>query len=319
MEDHAVDVESTATPETTPDVETTPLTPTKQKGLLARFGRKEKNGKGEPDETEEKEEAPKVPFLQLFRFTTPLEKGMLAIGSLAAIAHGGLLPLWTIVFGDTITAFSDPDTDLNELVNSVGSTAKWFLVLAAIAFILSFIQVRFLMRVAQRSASRIRRLYFDSLMRQEPEWYDAENSGELTTRVASDVSLIQGGIGDKVGAAFQYISSFVIGFIIALVYSWKISLVILATTPLIAACGAIFAKLTTATTEDGLGAYGGAGSIAAEAIGLIKTVTAFGGQEEEAARYEKELQTAYKAGVKKGILTGTGFGITMFFLFCTYR
>jgi ABC-type multidrug transport system fused ATPase/permease subunit len=174
------------------------------------------------------------------------------------------------------------------------------------------------MAVSQRAGTRIRKLYFQSLMRQDFAWYDSENSGELTSRVASDVNLIQAGIGDKVGSAIQFLSSAVVGFIFAFVHSWKLTLVVLSVTPILALCGAFFAQVTAEAVGDGQDAYGNAGTIASEVLSLIKTVSAFGGQEEEARRYEKNLDTAYKAGVKKGIAAGFGMGLPMFLMCCVY-
>lgn len=108
------------------------------------------------------------------------------------------------------------------------------------------------------------------------------------------------------------------GFIIAFIYTWKLTLVILSVTPVLAICGAVFAALTADTTSEGQGAYGGAGAIASEVLSLIRTVHAFGGQEEEAKRYEKELAGAQKAGIAKGFFTGAGLGVTMFLIFCAY-
>jgi ATP-binding cassette, subfamily B (MDR/TAP), member 1 len=285
------------------------------KSLLARLFGKDKNGK---DTADAAEKPPSVPFFKLFRFTTPVEKLMMAFGCLCAVAHGAMLPLWTIVFGSVINSFATPNPNNEKLVKDVGGLAKWFVILAVIAFIVSFFQVRMQMVVAQRASSRIRTLYFRSLMRQDFEWYDSESSGELTTRVSSDVDLIQAGIGDKVGSAVQFVSSFVAGFLIAFVYSWQLTLVILSVAPLLAVCGVLFAKSATESVGEGQTAYGAAGSIASEVLSLIKTVSAFGGQEEEARRYEKQLDSAYKRGVKKSLVTGVGYGITFFIIFCIY-
>jgi ABC-type multidrug transport system fused ATPase/permease subunit len=174
------------------------------------------------------------------------------------------------------------------------------------------------MSVANRSCNRMRKLYFRSLMRQDFSWYDSENSGELTSRVASDVNLIQAGIGAKVGSAIQYTSSGVVGFVVAFFYSWKITLVILSVAPALALCGAAFTQMTADSVGDGQGAYGDAGSVAYEVLSLLKTVSAYGGQEEEALRYEKKLDIAYKSGVRKGFVSGIGIGITLLLVFCVY-
>jgi ABC-type multidrug transport system fused ATPase/permease subunit len=190
--------------------------------------------------------------------------------------------------------------------------------LAAAAFVLSYFQVQLLMSVSQRTGTRIRKLYFQSLMRQDFAWYDSESSGELTSRVASDANLIQAGIGDKVGSAIQFIASGIVAFAVAMFYSWKLTFVILSVTPILAFCEAALAQLTASSIGEGQGAYGDAGAVAHEVLSLIKTVSAFGGQEEEARRYEKYLDNAYKSGAKKSITAGLGVGITMFFLFCAY-
>lgn len=67
---------------------------------------------------------PAVPFYNLFRFTTPTEKAMMAFSSLCAAIHGALLPLWTIVFGDVISAFSDDSVTEDELVSKIGGISK---------------------------------------------------------------------------------------------------------------------------------------------------------------------------------------------------
>ncbi|KAI0562625.1 ABC transporter type 1 [Gracilaria domingensis] len=66
------------------------------------------------------------------------------------------------------------------------------------------------------------------------------------------------------------------------------------------ATGAVCANLAAERTRQDTGAYGGAGSIANEFIGLVRVVR------------------AYNVDVKKGFVAGLGIGFTMFFVFCGY-
>ena len=59
----------------------------------------------------------------------------------------------------------------------------------------------------------------------------------------SDVLKIYDGVGDKNAVFFQWLSSALGGFIIGFVYSWRLSLVILATAPLLGVAGAIMSKV----------------------------------------------------------------------------
>jgi ABC-type bacteriocin/lantibiotic exporter with double-glycine peptidase domain len=60
----------------------------------------------------------------------------------------------------------------------------------------------------------------------------------------SDVNKIQEGVGDKMGAALQWVSTCVAGLIIAFVRSWKLTLVCLSFSPLIAISGGITMKVS---------------------------------------------------------------------------
>lgn len=273
------------------------------------------------DDENDRDKLPPVPFLQLFDYSTRGERWLMVIAFIAAAAHGTLLPLFTIIFGSIVDVFGEDTRDeetRSRLTNEVGGVAKWFLILGGIAFITSLMQVRFQLVFAQRVGNRLRRLFFDSLMRQDYAWYDQNDGGELTARVASDVSLIEGGIGDKMSSVVQFMTMFVAGFIIAFIYGWKLTLIILAIAPLLAISGALFGKLAADSTSESLGAYGAAAAVANEVLNLIRTVTAFNGQETEARRYEVHLQHAYKAAVIKSASSGAALGFTYFVIFATF-
>lgn len=59
----------------------------------------------------------------------------------------------------------------------------------------------------------------------------------------SDVFKINEGIGDKIGMFFHSITSFLAGFIVGFIRGWKLTLVILAVTPLIGLSSAMWAKV----------------------------------------------------------------------------
>ena len=55
---------------------------------------------------------------------------------------------------------------------------------------------------------------------------------------------IENGTGDKLGLFFQWNAAFVAGIIIGFVYSWKLTLVILAVSPLLALSGGVMGKVS---------------------------------------------------------------------------
>jgi len=59
----------------------------------------------------------------------------------------------------------------------------------------------------------------------------------------SDVSKINEGIGDKLGLLFQALTTFVAGFVVGLIRGWKLTLVILAVSPVLGLSAALWAKV----------------------------------------------------------------------------
>lgn len=251
---------------------------------------------------------------------------MLGLAVISAIGHGTLLPILTIIFGDTIDSFASIFKDVNspdyippaDITDDIQGRVNSFLYVAVVAFVLSFLQLSLAVIAANRMGNDLRRKFFDNLVRQDCNFYDDSQAGSLTQMVISDINLIQSGIGDKLCTAVQYFTTFVVGIIVGFVYGWKLTLLVLGVTPILLIAGAIFGNASADATGDGLGAYGEAGGISSEVMSLIRTVTAFGGQEDEAKRYEKSLDKAYTSGVKAAVTSGIGLGTAMFFILCTY-
>jgi len=261
-----------------------------------------------------------VSLVGLFRFATSEDVALMIVGTVAAAGHGAMLPAFSILFGDIITSGGEGTQtgDADRLLEEMETLAIKLIILSAVAAVLAFLQVFCWSLAATRQGARIRSLYVESLFRKDAAWYDAQDSGELTARVASDVDLMTLGMGPKVGYAVQYFSSFVTGLSIGFAYGWALTLVILAVVPILAAGGAAYAKVMADSTLAGQTAYAKAGGVAAEALGLIRTVVAFGSEEQEAVRYEGHLRSAAATGKRRAILTGAAMAVTFFTLLDAY-
>jgi ATP-binding cassette subfamily B (MDR/TAP) protein 1 len=111
---------------------------------------------------------------------------------------------------------------------------------------------------------------------------------------------------------------FISGFGVGFYYSWKLTLVILAVAPLLGIGGAFLMKVMGDLTSEGLGSYATAGGIAEEAFGMIRTVASLGAEPRLEKKYQAELVTAEKSGIRKAKLTGIGLGFTMGVYFACY-
>lgn len=262
---------------------------------------------------------PPLPFLALFRYATRLDKALLAAGTVAAVGHGAMLPIFALLFGDLIDAGNSADTLSPTAALDATAAAAWkLLLLGGVSGALSFVQVTCWMTSAQRQAVRMRTLFTASLLRQEMGYYDGLSSGTLTAHVTGDVAVIQAGMGEKIATIIQLASTAIAGFAIAFAGSWKLTLVVLSTAPALAVVGGLFGKFAAEATVRGQKSYAAAGAVAEEALTLIRTVVAYGGEATEAAKYERLLRRAARDEERRAHLMGVSIGISMFIMLSVY-
>lgn len=59
-----------------------------------------------------------------------------------------------------------------------------------------------------------------------------------------DLNKVHDGMGTKIGMFFANITTVIVGFVMGFVYGWKLTLVIIAVSPLIVIAGGIIGKVT---------------------------------------------------------------------------
>uniref|UniRef100_A0A286ZNX9 ATP binding cassette subfamily B member 4 n=1 Tax=Sus scrofa TaxID=9823 RepID=A0A286ZNX9_PIG len=252
--------------------------------------------------------------LTQFRYSDWQDKLFMSLGTIMAIAHGAGLPLMMIVFGEMTDRF----INIGGNFSFPGKYAYYYSGLGAGVLVAAYIQVSFWTLAAGRQIKKIRQEFFHAILRQEIGWFDVSDTTELNTRLTDDISKISEGIGDKVGMFFQAVATFFAGFIVGFIRGWKLTLVIMAISPILGLSAAVWAKIISAFSDKELAAYAKAGAVAEEALGAIRTVIAFGGQSKELERYQKHLENAKKIGIKKAISANISMGIAFLLIYASY-
>uniref|UniRef100_A0AAR2JTE7 ABC-type xenobiotic transporter n=1 Tax=Pygocentrus nattereri TaxID=42514 RepID=A0AAR2JTE7_PYGNA len=282
---------------------------------------------------EAKELGKSVGLFQLFRYATCPEVFLMLIALMCAALNGASLPLLCVVFGEMTDKFvqSGQQFNLTGMHKAPHCTpihlhglmiyflllvflrnSYYFAGLGAAVLLFGTFQVMLFLLTATRQTKRIREKYFHAILHQQMAWFDTHPIGELNTRLTDDINTINDGLGDKICIFVQFFCRFITGIIIGFIYGWKLTLVILSISPLLA--GSILASLTSKE----LSAYAKAGAVAEEILVAIRTVVAFNGQKKALEKYETNLVEAKKFGVKKAVTTNVSMGLTQFFIFATY-
>ena len=118
--------------------------------------------------------------------------------------------------------------------------------------------------------------------------------------------------------ALSNLALVVVCIIIAFAYGWELTLVTIVTIPIMTITTSVLGKIQAKLTMKELAIYALSGGMAEEIISAIRTVVVFGGQEKESRRFQEALRPARKAGIKRGLLTGIGEGISWFVCYASY-
>uniref|UniRef100_A0A8C4V954 Bile salt export pump n=1 Tax=Falco tinnunculus TaxID=100819 RepID=A0A8C4V954_FALTI len=240
---------------------------------------------------------------------------MMAVGSFCAIVHGAAQPAVLLVFGAMADTFIEYDIEmLLDIEQEMTKFAGYYAGIGCAVLVLGYIQICFWVMAAARQIQKMRKAYFRKVMRMDIGWFDCTSVGELNTRISDDVNKINEAIADQVAIFIQRLTTFVCGFLLGFVSGWKLTLVIIAVSPLLGVGAAAVAKLTGRELK----AYAKAGAVADEVLSSIRTVAAFGGEKKEAERYDKNLVFAQHWGIRKGIIMGLFTGYMWLIIFLCY-
>ena len=259
----------------------------------------------------------RVPYTHLFRFATVSDVLLTILGCLCGVANGVVFPCFSVIFGKILNSYASPPAEgFGAVVNEYSLI---FALLASGAAVASYFQTALPMLAAERQAMRLRSRYLAALLRQPPAWHDTHgDAGEVSARLSENVILIQAGMGEKLTGALQQATTFFAGLVVGFVTSWKLTLVIFACTPMIVILIALLKNSTSRHEKDATDSYARAGDAVTEALSLVRSVAAFGGERAEVARYDGHLATAQAAGARKGWIMGSAVGGMFGVMFLTY-
>ena len=164
---------------------------------------------------------------------------------------------------------------------------------------------------AERVAARLRRLVFETLLRQDVQFFDRRETGEITTRLWADVPVLQFVLGEELADAMRFSVFAVTGTGLLFYTSVPLTLLTLLAVPPIVIATSLLGRRVRTLSTDLQRAHADAGAAAAEVIGGIRTVRAFSRERAEADRYERQTARALEFARRK-IVSASVLGAVSF-------
>ncbi|CAI5536823.1 unnamed protein product [Closterium sp. Naga37s-1] len=280
-------------------------------------GEEGEGGDGEEGEEKKKVAFKDTPMARLAMLNRP-EWPYAILGSVAAAAHGVIMPFFALILSNIITTFYNPD--ISQMRSDANFWAGMFVVLGASACAAIACQTVLFGVVGYSLIRRVRALCFSSVLRQEIGWFDMDenSSGAIGARLSTDAAQVRGMVGDQMALMVQNLATVILGLVLAFRANWQLSLVILAIVPLLAITGAAQMQSLKGFSEDAKVKFEEASRVANDAVGAMRTVAAFGAEQRVQELYNERCSTPIRAGIRKAHVSGIGMAVAQFSIFGVY-
>jgi ABC-type multidrug transport system fused ATPase/permease subunit len=139
--------------------------------------------------------------------------------------------------------------------------------------------------------------------------------GELTSRLSADVTQIQETLRTTIAEFFRQIIIVVGGIFFLLFISWKLSLIMLATVPVMAIIAVFFGRYIRRLSKEAQDFTAESNSIVEEALTGITNVKAFTNEYFALSRFKNSTQKTRDLNVKSGVWRGL---FVSFIIFCLF-
>ncbi|HEY7896377.1 MAG TPA: ABC transporter transmembrane domain-containing protein [Gemmatimonadaceae bacterium] len=181
--------------------------------------------------------------------------------------------------------------------------------------LLNFGQVWVLTAAAERIVAKLRDDLFAHLIRLSPGFFTERRSGELTSRLATDVTLLQSVMTYQATELSRQVLFLLGGVVMLTLTHPQLTITTLAVVPVIVGTAWLFGRALKKASTGVQDRVADAMGSADEAFAQIRTVQSFTREVVEARRFSTQLRDVVIAAVRRAKIRGAFFGVITFCAF----
>ncbi|MHA4736965.1 ABC transporter ATP-binding protein [Dyadobacter sp. MSC1_007] len=189
-----------------------------------------------------------------------------------------------------------------------------FLVLVCQA-VFSYFRIYLFSKVSENAVNNIRLDVFSKIITLPIPYLEERRVGELTSRITSDVSQLQGLLSFTLAEVFRQLATLVVGVSILFYTSWKLTLFMLATFPILVVASVFFGRHTRILSRKAQDQLAAANVVVEETLQSVNVVKAFTNESLEINRYKKILGQVVDLSMYAARFRGGFASFTIFALF----
>lgn len=151
----------------------------------------------------------------------------------------------------------------------------------------------------ERIVTRLREQVYRSVVDQEIGFFDARKTGELTSRLTADATVVQSAVSVNLSMGLRNLIMVVGGLGLLVVSSWRLTAFMLVLVPPVALGAVVVGRRLSKLSKESQDALARANEAAEESIAGIRTVRSFSREEDEAVRYGERIWESFRVSRRR--------------------
>ncbi|KAI8098769.1 P-loop containing nucleoside triphosphate hydrolase protein [Halteromyces radiatus] len=236
---------------------------------------------------------------------------LLSIGYIGASISGIPFPLFALLFSKVIISISiAPNTNPGPM-EGPNLYAFLFMIVGLVCFFSLSAKIVCFELAGESYSRRLRFQLFKAYLKQEVGFYDqtGNSTGALTTQLSTDTKNVNEMVTKAWGEVLQITVTGIVGLVMAFVYCWQLTLVILGMAPFLLFGTFYEAKVEKGFTDNTSKAYSESGEVANEAIKGIRTVASLNQQQYFEDQFYKSTERPHLLTRRKALVSSFGYAL----------
>ncbi|EAY23425.1 ABC transporter family protein [Trichomonas vaginalis G3] len=244
------------------------------------------------------------------------------VGIFPALILGASNIVVYIFFGNILNAYTDhalsvkaheqdPSVPIVDKMPYISKNCLWILLIAIFCGLSSFSGKVIWDRLGSRLSTKLRKRLFFQLMKSEVTFFDVTPIGSVISLLSEDSQMIQQSFGYIKHQQIENITKFIIGIVLAFVYSWKVALISFSSIPLATIFVVIFAPIIGKKNVIRFQSLSKSITLAEESLSSIRTVRGYNREDAEIERFRKLSLESSKYEQISGYLVSVMFFLIM--------
>ncbi|MEQ1565603.1 MAG: ABC transporter transmembrane domain-containing protein [Myxococcota bacterium] len=192
------------------------------------------------------------------------------------------------------------------------TTAGGLVVLFFIQAVFSMVRAWLFTVAGERVVARLRNDLYRAVLAQDLSFFDTTRTGELTSRLSSDTTVLQNTVTVNVSMGLRFGVGAIGGAAMLFYQSPRLTLIALAVVPVVAVGASLYGRMIRRVSVEVQDAIARATEIAEETISGLRTVRSFAREPAEVARYTAAVDQSYALASRRALLMGVFNGLMGF-------